>query len=54
MCGPVEVFANDRQAVATALEYKPANTSIRLLSDGGDLEVAEATAWTMRSIYTER
>jgi sucrose-6-phosphate hydrolase SacC (GH32 family) len=48
----VEVFANDRQAVASAgSQYSPANTSVRLFSEGGDLEVAQARAWKMKPIY---
>jgi len=47
----VEVFANDRQAVATARKHNPANTFARLFAEGGDVKVEEATAWKMKAIY---
>jgi len=47
----VEVFANDRQAVASlhAIRWLPART--RLFSKGSDLQVNKVKAWKMKSIY---
>ncbi len=48
----VEVFANDRQAAATALKNSPPqNTFVRLFANGGDVKVTTVTAWKMKSIY---
>lgn len=48
----VEVFANDRQAAATALKGSPAqNTFVGLFANGGDVKAKTVTAWKMKSIY---
>ena len=48
----VEVFANDRQAAATALKDSPAeNTAVRLFAVGGDVKAKKVTAWKMKTIY---
>jgi len=47
----VEIFANDRQAVAFAHKRSHALANIRLFSIGSDLKVKKVTAWKMKSIY---
>jgi len=49
--GLVEVFANDRQAVAHGHGKVRANPNVRLLSKGGDANVKSIKAWKMKSIY---
>lgn len=43
----VEVFANDRQAVAKLHGYAPGDVGVCLFSEGGKMEVRELKAWTM-------
>ena len=48
----VEVFANDRQAAASAAKYVPENRAVRIFSTGGDAVLKNPiTAWKMKSIY---
>ena len=47
----VEVFANDRQAVAALLDTRWLSASTRLFSKGSDSYVNKVTAWKMKSIY---
>jgi len=47
----VEVFANDRQAVAYPHKRTHALANTRLFSNGSDLRVKKVTAWKMKSIY---
>jgi len=47
----VEIFANDRQAVAFAHKRTHALANTRLFSNGSDSQVNKVTAWKMRSIY---
>jgi len=47
----VEVFANDRQAVADAHDKFQPQGSIRLFSNGDDLRIKKFTSWKMKSIY---
>jgi beta-fructofuranosidase len=50
----VEVFANDRQAVAHALEGSPlGNTAGKLFAVGADVEVKTVTSWQMKTIYSD-
>ena len=50
----VEVFANDRQAVAHALEGSPLeNTAGKLFAVGADVEVKTVTSWQMKTIYSD-
>ncbi|MCE9555298.1 MAG: GH32 C-terminal domain-containing protein [Planctomycetes bacterium] len=49
--GLVEVFANDRQAVAYGHGKVRANPNIRLFSKGGEATVKSVKAWKMKSIY---
>jgi len=49
----VEVFANDRQAAATAGEYVAENVGVRLFSIGGDSVVKSVLGWRMKSVYGE-
>jgi sucrose-6-phosphate hydrolase SacC (GH32 family) len=48
--GMVEVFLNDRQAVAGMQVHEKENTGISLFSKGGDL-AGQVTSWKMKSIY---
>jgi beta-fructofuranosidase len=50
----VEVFANDRQAAATAIPFVAENTGINLFSKGGDIEVKTLKTWKMKSTYAEK
>jgi sucrose-6-phosphate hydrolase SacC (GH32 family) len=50
----VEVFADDRQAVAAAGKYIPEDLTISLFSKGGDVTVSKLTAWKMKSIYQNK
>jgi len=47
----VEVFANDRQAVAALQDTRWIPATTRLFSKGSDLQVNKLTAWKMKSIY---
>ena len=47
----VEVFANDRQAAATAIPFVAENTGIQLFSTAADIEVKTVRSWKMKSIY---
>ena len=47
----VEVFANDRQAVAVAFEKCHTLANTRLFTQGSDLQVNEVTAWKMKPIH---
>ena len=47
----VEVFANDRQAVAFAHKHIRENPNIRLFAKGGDAVIKSIKAWKMKSIY---
>ena len=47
----VEVFANDRQAVAAVHDKHQLSANTRLFSNGSDLQVNKVTAWKMKSIY---
>jgi len=47
----VEVFANDRQAVAAVHDKFQPQASIRLFSNGVYLRINKFTSWKMRSIY---
>ena len=48
----VEVFANDRQAAATALkDAPPKNTTARLFAVGGSVKAKTVSVWKMKSIY---
>lgn len=49
----VEVFANDRQAVAVTSDEIQKNPNIRLSARGGDASVRSIRAWNMRSIYQD-
>ena len=49
----IEVFANDRQAAVAWHDYDPQDLHVSLFSKGGDLKVKKASAWQMRSIYTD-
>jgi sucrose-6-phosphate hydrolase SacC (GH32 family) len=49
----IEVFANDRQAVALAHESIRENPNIRFFAKGGDARVKSVHAWKMKSIYRE-
>lgn len=48
----VEVFANDRQAIATGQENGYKKTGIELFSQGGAIQ-ASVMGWQMRSIYSK-
>ncbi|KAB2643057.1 MAG: hypothetical protein DVB27_13785 [Verrucomicrobia bacterium] len=50
----VEVFANDRQAAATAIPFVAENTGINLFSKGGAIEVKTLKTWKMKSTYAEK
>ncbi|MCF7818327.1 MAG: GH32 C-terminal domain-containing protein, partial [Kiritimatiellales bacterium] len=43
----VEVFANDRQAVAKLHGYAAGDVGVCLFSKGGQMKVRELKAWTM-------
>lgn len=47
----VEVFANDRQAVAHGHGKVRANPNVRLFAKGGDAYIKSVKAWKMKSIY---
>jgi len=47
----VEIFANNRQAMAFAHKRTHALANTRLFSNGSDLQVKKVTAWKMKSIY---
>jgi len=47
----VEVFANDRQAVAYVHKCSRYKTNINLFTSVSDLKVKELTIWKMKSIY---
>jgi len=47
----VEIFANDRQAVAYCHNRGDAMAKIRLFSNGSDSQLTKVTAWKMKSIY---
>ncbi len=48
----VEVFANDRQAAATALkDSPPQNTTVKLFAVGANVKAKSVTSWKMKSIY---
>ncbi len=47
----VEVFANDRQAVAFAHKHIRENPNIRLFAKGGDAVIKSIKAWKMKTIY---
>lgn len=49
--GVVEVFANDRQAVAKQHLYDAGDVGVCLFSEGGRMQVTEVRAWQVRSIY---
>ena len=49
----VEVFANDRQAVANALKESPLeNTAGKLFAVGADVKVKTVTSWKIKTIYS--
>jgi sucrose-6-phosphate hydrolase SacC (GH32 family) len=49
----VEVFANDRQAVANALKGSPLeNTGVKMFAVGDDVKVKTVTSWKMKTIYS--
>ncbi|GAI89789.1 unnamed protein product, partial [marine sediment metagenome] len=43
----VEVFANDRQAVARRIYPKLAGTGVRLFAKGGDVNILSVKAWEL-------
>ncbi len=45
----VEVFANDRQAMAKQYEYAPGDVGVCLFSEGGRMEVPEVRCWQMKA-----
>jgi beta-fructofuranosidase len=45
--GVVEVFANDRQAIARAVYPKLHGTGVRIFSNGGDAKVISIRAWKL-------
>jgi beta-fructofuranosidase len=45
--GIVEVFANDRQAIARAVYPRLKGTGVRLFANGGDVKVASVKAWRL-------
>ena len=47
----VEVFANDRQAMATAHKKRQPLANIQLFTKGADLQIKKVTAWKMKTIY---
>jgi len=47
----VEIFANDRQAMAFVHKRTHSLANTRLFSNGSDLHVNKVTAWKMKSIY---
>jgi beta-fructofuranosidase len=49
----IEVFANDRQAVAYPHHKVGSLKNAQLYSRGGDVRVTSATWWKMKSIYTD-
>lgn len=49
----VEVFINDRQAVAYAVSHRREDPNIRLFAENGDATVESFRAWKMKSIYSE-
>jgi len=49
----VEVFANDRQAVAWQHVYELGNAGVCLFSEGGVMEVPEVKAWDMKAALPE-
>ena len=50
----VEVFADDRQAAATAIPFVAENTGINLFSKGGAIEVKTLKTWKMKSTYAKK
>ena len=49
----VEVFANDRQAVAWQHVYELGDAGVCLFSEGGAMEVPEVKAWDMKAALPE-
>jgi sucrose-6-phosphate hydrolase SacC (GH32 family) len=49
----IEVFANDRQAMAFVHRHIRANPNVRLFAKGGDAQVNAAQAWKVQSIYAD-
>ncbi|HZK65424.1 MAG TPA: glycoside hydrolase family 32 protein [Puia sp.] len=45
--GIVEVFANDRQAIARCVYPKSGGTGVKLFADGGDMKVLSVKAWEL-------
>lgn len=45
--GIVEVFANDRQAIARAVYPKLKGTGVRIFANGGDVKLASVKAWRL-------
>ena len=50
----VEVFANDRQAAATAIAYNKDNLGISLFSKGAVTAVKSVQSWKMKSAYSTK
>ena len=50
----MEVFADDRQAAATAIPFVAENTGINLFSKGGAIEVKTLKTWKMKSTSAEK
>jgi hypothetical protein len=49
----VEVFANDRQAVAWQHVYDVGDVGVCLFSEGGAMEVPQLNAWDMKAALPE-
>ena len=49
----VEVFANDRQAVAWQHVYDVGDVGVCLFSEGGAMEVPQLQAWDMKAALPE-
>jgi beta-fructofuranosidase len=45
--GIVEVFANDRQAIARSVYPRLGGTGVKLFADGGDIKVLSVKAWEL-------
>ena len=50
----VEVFANDRQAVAKLHGYAPDDVGVSLFSKEGDIAVKNVRSWKMKSVRTRQ
>jgi beta-fructofuranosidase len=45
--GIVEVFANDRQAIARSVYPRLGGTDVKLFAEGGDMKVLSVKAWEL-------